>query len=64
MNRPRLARDMINDILAEVSPERQELLRKIVEIEDRHISEKGAAAISLVTAEIERVAKIESAGEP
>jgi hypothetical protein len=64
MDKPRLARDIINEILAEVSPTRYELLRKIVEIEDNHLSDKGTTTISLVSAEIERVAKIEAADEP
>jgi len=64
MDKPRLARDIINEILAEVSPTRYELLRKIVEIEDYHLSDKGTTTIALVAAEIERVAKTEVGGTP
>ncbi len=63
MDKPRLARDIINEILLEVSPEKYDLLRKIVEIEDIHLSDRGVTAISQVTAEIERVAKTEVVGE-
>jgi hypothetical protein len=64
MDKPRLAKEIINEILAEVAPERFELLRKIVEIEDYHLSDRGTTTATLVAAEIERVAKVEAGGQP
>jgi len=64
MERPRLAKEIINEVLAEVAPERFELLRKIVEIEDYHLSDRGTTTATLVAAEIERVAKDEADREP
>ena len=62
-NRPRLARDIIDGILAEVSPSRLELLRAIVALEDT-FSDKGRAwTAKNVAAEIERVAKTEASGD-
>lgn len=64
MDRPRLAKDIINDILAEVMPARLELVRKIVEIEDTHLSDRGmTTATTLIAAEIERAAKVEVGDE-
>ncbi len=57
---PKLAKDIIADIIREVSPDRHELLQHIVEIEDNHLSDKGATAAPLIAAEIERAAKLEA----
>jgi len=60
-NRPRLARDIIDGILAEIAPKRLELLRAIVALEDT-FSDKGRAYTAKnVAAEIERFAKVEAA---
>ena len=63
-NRPRLARDIIDGILAEIAPSRLELLRAIVDLEDT-FSDKGRAwTVKNVTAEIERFAKSEVSVDP
>ena len=63
VNRPRLARDIIDSILTEIAPARLELLRAIVVLEDT-FSDKGRAwTVKNVAAEIERVAKTEASVE-
>lgn len=63
-NRPRLAREIIDGILAEIAPSRLELLRVIVDLEDT-FSDKGRAwTAKNVAAEIERFAKTEVSVDP
>jgi hypothetical protein len=56
-----LAREIILEILSEVSPEHFDILREIVELEDTHLADKRSPTGPLIAAIIERAAKEERA---
>ena len=59
MNKPLSAKQIIDATLRDIAPARFDLLKAIVDIEDAHLSDKGATTAAKVAAEIERFAKLQ-----